>query len=481
MSSYVGGSARRKTQEEAAQPGKKALTLGLIGSAAIVLPAAAAFASSHPALTALPIDSTTHTAQAPARATLTADVTTNASSASVPSAAQGGNWVPNGNGHTPSPLMHSGDRHRGHRNEHRGQFQPRSSTTSPISVPPMIPYEPNTGWDSSATSTPAAPGTTTTSTASGLAATGSASGTTSAGATTTGSAATGAGATGNTTSSAAALPVFNSSGTQIGTAVSSSATGPVQLVGSNGATLGVFQQQNGAVNLIGPNGAVIGNLTLSQSGQAILTTTATTGTSATASSVTASSTTASSTTASSTTASSGQTPVPVFDSAGTQIGVATENLSTGAIELIGSDGTSLGTIQQQNGAVDLIGSNGAVLGSFAANQSTGQVVLTINGSTGSTATTTSATTANSTAGTTATEMAGAAVPVFDSGGIQIGVASVNPVTNATELVGTNGAILGVVAQQNSSVVLVGSGNAVLGSFAVSQATGQVLFTASSTS
>jgi len=469
MSSYAGGSARRRTQEEPAQPGKKALTLGLIGSAAIVLPAAAAFASSHPALTALPIDSTTHSAQAPARATLTADVTTNASSAS---AAQGGNWVPNGNGHTHSPRMHSGDGHRGHQNEHRGQFQPRSSTTSPISVPPMIPYEPNTGWDSSATSTPAAPGTTTTSTASGLAATGSASGATSAGATTTGSAATGAGATGNTTSSAVALPVFNSSGTQIGTAVSSSATGPVQLVGSNGATLGVFQQQNGAVNLIGPNGAVIGNLTLSQSGQAILTTTATTGTS----------TTASSATASGTTASSGQTPVPVFDSAGTQIGVATENLSTGAIEVIGSDGTSLGTVQQQNGAVDLIGSNGAVLGSFAVSQSTGQVVLTVNGSTGPTATTTSATMADSTtAGTTATEMAGAAVPVFDSGGIQIGVASVNPVTNATELVGTNGAILGVVAQQNSSVVLIGSGNAVLGSFAVSQATGQVLFTASSTS
>jgi hypothetical protein len=473
MSSYAGGSARRRTQEEPAQPGKKALTLGLIGSAAIVLPAAAAFASSHPALTALPIDSTTHSAQAPARATLTADVTTNASSA----AAQGGNWVPNGNGHTHSPRMHSGDRNRGHQNEHRGQFQPQSSTTSPISVPPMIPYEPNTGWDSSATSTPAAPGTTTTSTASGLAATGSASGATSAGATsagatTTGSTATGAGATGNTTSSAVALPVFNSSGTQIGTAVSSSATGPVQLVGSNGATLGVFQQQNGAVNLIGPDGAVIGNLTLSQSGQAILTTTATTGTS----------TTASSATASGTTASSGQTPVPVFDSAGTQIGVATENLSTGAIEVICSDGTSLGTIQQQNGAVDLIGSNGAVLGSFAMSQSTGQVVLTVNGSTGPTATTTSATMANSTtAGTTATEMAGAAVPVFDSGGIQIGVASVNPVTNATELVGTNGAVLGVVAQQNSSVVLIGSGNAVLGSFAVSQATGQVLFTASSTS
>jgi len=403
-----------------------------------------------------------------------------------------------------------------------------TSTTSHVSVPPMIPYEPDAGTAGTWGGTAATNGTTATGataagtggTATGTAMTGTTTGNASTGGTatgttggtatgTTGSTTTGTGmgsttmtgtATGGTTTSSttgtpaaqASVPVFSSSGSQVGIAVTNPATGAAELIGQGGTILGVVQQQNGAVNLVGAGGAVLGSFALNQAtGQVILSAASAsgvTGTGTTAGSGT--STTGTRTGATTGTTTSGQsmaaTSVPVYDSAGTQVGVVVTNPATSTPELIGAGGSVLGIVQQQNGAVNLVGAGGAVLGSFALNQATGQVVLTagggtgtaMNGTTGMTtagATTTSATTGTMTGTTTPGAMASAAVPVFDTGGIQIGLASTNPTTGAVELVGANGTILGVIAQQNGAVSLVGSGGTVLGSFGVNQATGQVLF------
>jgi hypothetical protein len=134
--------------------------------------------------------------------------------------------------------------------------------------------------------------------------------------------------------------------------------------------------------------------------------------------------------------------------------------------------------------VNLVGSGGSVIGSFSVNQSTGQVVLGAPGAStsasGTNTTLASATTGSASTGTatTASTTSTTAVPVFDTSGIQIGIAAVNPATGSTELVGWNGTILGVVTQQNGMTNLVGSGGAVLGGFAVNQATGQVVLSTS---
>lgn len=194
-------------------------------------------------------------------------------------------------------------------------------------------------------------------------------------------------------------------------------------------------------------------------------------------------TAAAATTGTTSSAQAAANPVPVFNSMGTRVGTAVQDPTTGTVQLLGPTGIVLGTIQQRDGTVDLIGAGGAVLGNFALN-SANQVTLTAPGTAGSTATGTTTTSATTTMGGTpgATTGAGAAtgatggtaVPVFDAGGIQIGLATTNPATGAPELIGFSGNILGVIAQQDNAVNLLGQGNAVLGSFTVNPA-GQVLY------
>lgn len=293
--------------------------------------------------------------------------------------------------------------------------------------------------------------------------------------TTTGRATTAAGATGassttsgNTANSAATgiMPVFSSNGGQIGVAVVNPATQAVELVGQGGAVLGVIEQRNEAINLLGAGGAVIGSLTVSPvTGQMILSVPDAAGTGAT-------------------TTAGGQgaaMAVPVFDVAGTQIGAAVLNQAIGLPELIGTDGNVLGLIQQQpTGAIALIGAGGTVIGSFTTNPATGQEILTAH--TPATAPAATAPAAPVTTATSATASAqqpgatSAAVPVFDSSDIQIGLAATNPATGAVELLGASGGtILGVIAQQSNAINLIGAGGTVLGSFAIDQATGHVLF------
>jgi hypothetical protein len=163
----------------------------------------------------------------------------------------------------------------------------------------------------------------------------------------------------------------------------------------------------------------------------------------------------------------------VFNSSGSQVGVAETNPATGAVEFVGLNGNLLGVIVQQNGAVDLVGAGGAVLGSFAVNQANGSVIfMPATTATGTVATTAATTTAMS----QGTASSAAPLPIFDSMGIQVGVAVTNPATGAVELVGQGGVVLGVVQQQNGAVYLVGAGGSVLGSFAVNQANGQIIFT-----
>jgi hypothetical protein len=288
------------------------------------------------------------------------------------------------------------------------------------------------------------------------------------------------------TSSAPAVPVFNTSGSQVGAAVMNPATGAVELVGPGGAVLGIVQQQNGAVNLVRAGGAVLGNFAADQANGTVIFMPATTavGTSGrTASTGTAPTGTV--------TAATSGTAVPVFNNSGIQVGVAETNPATGVVELIGPNGNLLGFIVQRNGAVDLVGAGGAVLGGFAANEADGTVIFMPATATTGTAATTAATTGTaattvSTTGTAATTAAtttsqgvtppAAPVPVFASMGMQVGVAAMNPATGAVELVGPGGAVLGVVQQQNGAVNLVGAGGAALGSFAVNQANGQLTFT-----
>jgi mucin-2 len=305
-------------------------------------------------------------------------------------------------------------------------------------------------------------------------------GTTTTGTTTTGTTTTGTATSGTTASgqqaAATAVPVYDSTGTQVGVVVTNPATGTPELIGAGGTVLGVIQQQNGMVSLVGSGGTVIGSFALNQATGHV-----TISAPAAASGTTTTATTGTTTTG---TATSGQqaaaTAVPVYDSTGTQVGVVVTNPATGTPELIGAGGAVLGVIQQQNGVVSLVGSGGSVLGSFALNQATGQVVFTAGGgtTTGMTTTTGATTSTTTTSATTGTTMPGAtatAVPVFDTSGIQVGLATTNPTTGAVELVGVNGTILGVLAQQNGAVALIGAGGTVLGSFGTSQATGQVLF------
>jgi hypothetical protein len=167
--------------------------------------------------------------------------------------------------------------------------------------------------------------------------------------------------------------------------------------------------------------------------------------------------------------------VPVFNTSGSQVGVAVMNPATGAVELVGPGGTVLGVVQQRSGAVNLVSAGSAVLGSFAADQANGTVIFmpatTAVGTSGSTAST--GTASMGTVTTAATS--GAAVPVFNSSGIQVGIAETNLATGAVELVGLSGNLLGVIVQRNGAVDLVGAGGAVLGSFAADQANGTVIF------
>jgi hypothetical protein len=170
--------------------------------------------------------------------------------------------------------------------------------------------------------------------------------------------------------------------------------------------------------------------------------------------------------------------VPVLNTSGGQVGVAVTNPETGAVELVGPGGTLLGVVQRRSGAVNLVRAGGAVLGSFAVNQANGTVIFmpatTAVGTSGSTASTGTASTGTASTGTVTTA-ATSAVPVFNSSGIQVGVAETNPATGAVKLVGLNGNLLGVIVQRNGTVDLIGVGGAVLGSFAVNQANGTVIF------
>jgi hypothetical protein len=537
--------------------------LGLLGSAAIVLPAAAVLTPTMSGPTASPADTTAHTtarlmpsdaqgsSSTQVQATLTADVTPGspteqgqqaASSqpaqsgpAFYPSAAlpegppswstpttssttqnaqgdgsgngqasptqinPGGVSRPGGNGADQQGTWNQqgGRSHWGHHKEHRGNRQSQSgsgdSTTTHVSVPPMIAYDTANNWDSGFSVPGGGPGpfvagtgTTT------LAGTSTVNPNTNGGLVVADGSASASGATSSTASSAPSVPVFNGSGAQVGSAVLDQATGAVELVGPSGTILGAVQQQNGMLNLVGSGGAVIGSFSYNPNTAQVLLGAPGTGTSTSATGTTVTGTTTGSTagTGTTTTASasaSAPASVPVFNSSGAQVGSAVLDQATGAVELVGPSGTILGAVQQQNGMLNLVGSGGAVIGSFSYNPNTAQVLLGAPGSgtsTGTTATMTSTTTADtsSTGAVTTASTASTAVPVFDNSGIQVGVAALNPATGATELVGYNSNILGVVAQQNGTIYLVGSGGTVIGGFTVSPATGQVVFTpATSTS
>jgi hypothetical protein len=183
---------------------------------------------------------------------------------------------------------------------------------------------------------------------------------------------------------AAAVPVYDSAGTQIGVAVTNPATGTPELIGAGGSVLGVIQQRGGMVSLVGSGGSVIGSFALSQpAGHVVFTTgagaaVATAGTPATGGTATGM-TTAGATTTSATTgatmAGATATAVPVFDGSGIQVGLATTNPTTGAVELVGVNGTILGVIAERSGTVALIGAGGTVLGGFGISQATGQVLF----------------------------------------------------------------------------------------------------------
>jgi hypothetical protein len=160
--------------------------------------------------------------------------------------------------------------------------------TTPVTVWPMIPYPPNVYWEAAGTGTTAGAGASSTtagwSSTAGNTATVPTGGTTATGTTTTTTGATSgtggtatsgtatSGTAGNTTSGTE-VPVFNTSGSQVGVAVVNPATGAVELVGPGGAVLGIVQQQNGAVNLIGAGGAVLGNFAVNQANGTVIFTT----------------------------------------------------------------------------------------------------------------------------------------------------------------------------------------------------------------
>lgn len=66
------------------------------------------------------------------------------------------------------------------------------------------------------------------------------------------------------------------------------------------------------------------------------------------------------------------------------------------------------------------------------------------------------------------------VPVFDGEGNPVGSTVTNPVTGTVELVGPGCSILGVIVARDDTADLIGAGGAVIGTFALGPATGQVV-------